>query len=362
MIAKTKYATSRHVLFPAMVRRIGHMSAANGEITFPAVPSMVEAYATKLEELFAALSRPVEEDQKKHLRSALAKTIDEAFPESAHAKIVVTYKTDDLPAVNLTYEIHRAARSFEDEYGEWVKTREPPLFGKCPDAKVTDLACSLEERSRTDAVTCLDVGAGTGRNTVPLARSGFPIDALEPAPALAEILEAQVSQEKLPVRVARGNILDSSLKLPRERYRFVFLSEVVASHFRTNAEVKALFHRMTSLVEPGGVLLFNVFLAKPGYSPDRIASELSEHCWSTIYTRQALEEAMRGEPFVLVADEGAADYEHAHLPEDAWPPTGWYEEWSGGRDVFNLPLEEIPMELRWLTYERVASPRSPEAG
>lgn len=53
-----------------------------------------------------------------------------------------------------------------------------------------------------------------------------------------------------------------------------------------------------------------------------------------------------------VDDESTLEYEREHLPKEAWPPTGWFEQWSGGRDLFDLPPNRAPVELRWLTYRK----------
>jgi hypothetical protein len=53
----------------------------------------------------------------------------------------------------------------------------------------------------------------------------------------------------------------------------------------------------------------------------------------------------------LIADDSVCDYEKAHLPTDAWPPTAWFESWSTGRDVFkDVARESSPIDLRWLVY------------
>jgi hypothetical protein len=44
--------------------------------------------------------------------------------------------------------------------------------------------------------------------------------------------------------------------------------------------------------------------------------------------------------------------EKSHLPQETWPPTSWYADWVSGRDVFDLPREEIPIEMRWLVYQK----------
>jgi len=45
-------------------------------------------------------------------------------------------------------------------------------------------------------------------------------------------------------------------------------------------------------------------------------------------------------------------YEKTHLPHGAWPPTGWYENWVSGRDVFPVSGDESPIEMRWLVYQK----------
>ena len=43
-----------------------------------------------------------------------------------------------------------------------------------------------------------------------------------------------------------------------------------------------------------------------------------------------------------LSDESAHDFEKAHLPATAWPPTGWYVSWAKGRDVFEVSAGSAP--------------------
>lgn len=112
-----------------------------------------------------------------------------------------------------------------------------PYATEFPDAKDMDLARSL---GRPEDVTVIDIGAGTGRNTLPLAREGFRVDAVELAPALAELLRQDVEKEGLTVHVHLGSILDDSFNLPENHYKMIFLSEVVP-HFRNGAQLRKVF-------------------------------------------------------------------------------------------------------------------------
>ncbi len=61
---------------------------------------------------------------------------------------------------------------------------------------------------------------------------------------------------------------------------------------------------------------------------------------------------MENLPFELVSDESVFEFEKLHLDADRWPPTGWFEEWSNGLDLFDVPLGKAPVELRWLVYRK----------
>ena len=96
----------------------------------------------------------------------------------------------------------------------------------------------------------------------------------------------------------------------------------------------------------------DAFLAKPGYIPDDAARALGQQWYTTIFTSQELGAAASGLPLQLIFDDSVFEYEKAHLPEGAWPPTSWYADWVSGRDVFDLPREQCPIEMRWLVYQK----------
>ena len=346
-----KRETNSVVLKQAMIRRLPRRLQCSGELGLPAVPALLEHYVKIFDGIWEGVGRKFTPAELDEFRKSLSARLDQAFAASSSSKVVVTYQTDPSPKTSLTWKIVAMTADFTDEYKYWVDTRTPPLFGKDPDAKAVDVARSLG--SGAD-VTILDVGAGTGRNTLPLAREGFAVDALEPANALCTILRETVTTEQLPVGVVEGNILNADLELPRPQYRMILLSEVVASHFRSVEQLQQLFEAAAKRLEPGGLFVFNAFLSDGGYKPDDLARQLSQVLWCCLFTRHDLEVASKGLPFERVADESAAEYERAHLPEGQYPSTGWYEGWSGGQDLFELPAERPPMELRWLVYRKMS--------
>jgi SAM-dependent methyltransferase len=343
--------TNVAVLKQAMVKRLPRRLSASGQMVLPAAPSLLDHYTENLHKYFATLGRVFTKEETEQMRGILEKKLAEAFTASPYARVIVHYETDAPPKTSLTYRVTMNVSTIGDEYDNWVKTRTPPFFGAHADAKVMDLARSLGAPGQ---VAVLDIGAGTGRNTLPLAREGFQVDAIELTPALANLLREELVKENVTATVYEADALAGAVTLPERHYALVFLSEVIASHIRNGEQLRALFEGAAEALREGGYLLFNAFLPKEGYKPDPIARELSQVFWCNLFTRGEVSAALSGLPFDVVSDESAAEYEQQHLPAEAWPPTGWYADWAAGLDLFDVPRENVPMELRWLVYKRRA--------
>ncbi|HEY6558799.1 MAG TPA: class I SAM-dependent methyltransferase [Polyangiaceae bacterium] len=346
---KTQRETNPAILRQAMLKRLPRRVSGRGQMVVPALPSLLDHYVHNLISTFAALGRVFSQQEIAEVRKIMDEKLREGFAKSPYSKVIIDYATDAPPSTALTYTISYSVVTIADEYEGWVKNRKPPLFGKHPDAKVMEVAASLGPPAE---VPVLDVGAGTGRNTFPLAEAGFPADALELAPALASVMREEVEKRGLSCRVIEGDVLDPELALPWGSYRLVILAEVLASHCRSTAQIRQLLEVAARLLTPGGVLLFSAFLTSSGYKPDPVSRELSEAMWCPLFTRRELDEAASGLPFTKVSDESVFEFEHDHLPESAWPPTGWFTEWSQGQDLFDLPAERAPIEMRWLLFRR----------
>lgn len=328
-----------------MVRRLYRRSLAEGQIRVPAVPGMLEEYVQLCANLCVTLGVPYTPEQTIQLRKVLEGELAKAFKASQRSDIAISFQ---LPfGTGLNYQVKAEWRTVEADYDTWVATRPPPLFGTEPDARVVALA---REAADPASFRVLDVGAGTGRNALPLARLGHPVDAVEMAPKFADVMRAEVERESLGVRVIQSDVF-TAVEGVHDEYQLMVLSEVVPD-FRTTHELRGLFELAADCLAPGGRLVFNTFLARPGYTPDSSARELGQQCNTMIFTLDEVTGAAAELPLALVADDSAYDYEKAHLPEGAWPPTGWFEGWASGLDVFDVPREESPIELRWLVYQK----------
>lgn len=244
----------------AMARRLYRGSMVSGQITLPAVPGMVDEYVKMCDTVFAGVGVQFSAEELTQLKTALKGQLDAAYQASPRSRIIISY--DSPVGMVLNYHVKAEWSTIEGAYDYWVDSREPPLFGTEPDARVWALAGETG-----DPGTCLvlDVGAGTGRNALALARRGHPVDAVEMTPKFADIVRADAQREALDVRVIQRDVFATMDDL-RWDYRLIVLSEVVPD-FRTTDQLRGMFELAARCLAPGGRLVFNAFLARPGYTP-----------------------------------------------------------------------------------------------
>lgn len=329
----------------AMTRKLDRRLACEGKLTLPAVPGLLADYTRRCADLFAAQGRTLSEAELAQLKNILDGQLNEAFSRSQRSHITVSYHASVGGVLN--YFVAPQHATIEQTYETWVSTRKPPYFGTEPDAKVMAMARQLSE-PRGQRV--LDIGAGTGRNALALARWGCTVDAVEMTPKFAEILTTAAGQESLSVQVICKDVFQVSEEL-RGPYDLIILSEVV-SDFRTVAQLRGLFELAAQQLAPGGALLFNAFVSRPHYSADDAAREFAQQVYTCFFTPEELRVASEGLALTMTSDESVHDYEKTHLPPTAWPPTGWYSEWVSGLDVFQFPAEDCPIAMRWLVYRK----------
>ena len=331
----------------AMTRRLMRRAVTRAEISVPAAPGMLDEYVEMCNEQFTAIGVRFTAEERAQLREVLKTQLVEAYAASPRSDIVISYESP----VGLSVKYHVKAQWFtvQGAYDNWVATREPPLFGTEPDARVSALA---DEAEYPASFWILDIGAGTGRNTLALARRGHPVDAVEMTEKFAEAIRIEAERDSLGVRVIQRDVFETLQDL-RTDYQLILLSEVV-SDFRTTEQLRGTFELAAHCLAPGGQLVFNIFLARDGYTPDDAARELGQQCYTSIFTRAELANASALLPLDLIADDSVYEYEKTHLPAENWPPTSWYAGWVSGQDVFDVAREDSPIELRWLVYRKAS--------
>jgi len=342
-------ALDSELLYNALMGRVERKMRTHGEVILPCAPSLLDEYLRRLIGFCALLGKRFSEAEERHLREILEPRLKRGFEASPHSIIRFTWKPEDPPGSGIDYTISLEITQMTDHYESWVQTRTPPLFGAHADAKALAVAASLGAPADCPI---LDIGAGTGRNSIPLARLGHPVTALETTAAFVNQLTT--SGEGLPLRALQGNILDPGLELPKGEFAMVLVSEV-CSLFRTLENLRTLYQRVAETLRPGGAFVVNAFVAASEYEPGPLAREVAELTWSSFFTGGEVRAAGTGLPLRIESSDSVHDFERANLPADAWPPTGWFQDWSRGYDTFKLVDHAPPIHLRWLVYRRTES-------
>lgn len=306
---------------------------------------MLEEYVVLCLDTFAAIGVTFSEDEVSHLRDALEGQLAQAYAESPRSQIVIAYESPVGTVVN--YHVTATWSSVDSAYAEWMDTREAPYFGTSADARVLALSDDLGAPAQCPV---LDIGAGTGRNALALARRGHLVDAIEMTAGFAAEIRAAAADEDLSVRVFAADMFAGVDGL-RDDYRLIVLSEV-ATDFRTTHDLERMFTLAADHLASEGLLVFNAFVAAHGYVPDDAVRHFGQQAYSTVFTSSEIEAAVAGLPLALTSDVSCCEYEQAHLPPEHWPPTSWFEGWARGLDIFDVPAGEAPVELRWLVYRR----------
>jgi SAM-dependent methyltransferase len=338
---------SPSTLREAMARRLYRRSVAMGQISVPAVPSLIDEYVKMCDNLFASVGVQYSPEEFAQLRTVLASQLAEAYRTSSRSNVVISFHAPFGTALN--YRVNVESVTIADAYDGWVGTREGSLFGIEPDARVSALASETDDPS---SFRVLDIGAGTGRNALALARRGHPVDAVEIAPKLAHIIRSEAERESLDLRVIERDVF-ATVDEVRCDYHLIVAAELVPD-FRATQQLRGLFELAAHRLAPGGRLLFNTFVPRAGYVPDDAAREFGQQCNTMIFTRAEMSSAADGLPLELVADDSAYEYEKLHLPQSAWPPTTWFANWASGLDLFDVERDESPIDLRWLVYQKAS--------
>jgi 2-polyprenyl-3-methyl-5-hydroxy-6-metoxy-1,4-benzoquinol methylase len=345
----------RQRLYQSMIRRLNRRARIKGEVLYPCLPALRDEIVRRLQAVFAALGKPLDAKEIQKLRGLLGQQLEKGYDRSGLSAVKVTWWSDAAKDMVLHYRIQIIERRKSGQYEMWVKNRTPPLFGAHPDARVMDVAATLPKGSRI-----VDLGAGTGRNAIPLAEAGYRVDTVDATTSFIEIIRKTATEKGVADRIDAklGDIMTEQDQLPAGAYHMVLLSEVVPD-LRKLTDLRSIFARADRLLVPGGYLLFNAFVTEPDFHPDPVTLELSQYNWCWLLTRADLQNCSAGLSFELESDLEAYPYEKARQP--TWPPTGWYDNWSHGNDLFGLGKSECgPVGLRWLTYRKAGTKASAE--
>lgn len=172
----------------------------------------------------------------------------------------------------------------------------------------------------------LEVGAGTGRYSVALAREGYPVTAVELIRHNIEILRSKLSGDE-PITVTQGNAMDLSF-LADNSYDLTLLLGPMYHLYTREDKVKALTEAVR-VTKPGGTIMVAYCMNEPTvvmyvFGLNRLQELLDKHMltedWHCISEPKDLFELIRTEEIAdldselavrrvkLVATDGATNY------------------------------------------------------
>ncbi|MFP4249643.1 MAG: class I SAM-dependent methyltransferase [Armatimonadota bacterium] len=130
--------------------------------------------------------------------------------------------------------------SYDDAY-----QRPGPLFGLRPDPRLSEIVRQHQLSGRA-----LDIGAGDGRHSIFLARSGFTVEAVDISESAVKRLREYARRGRLPIEARVGDCTRPECIVgPRE----MVVADTVLGHFAMD-EARAIGRRIVDALSPGGWL------------------------------------------------------------------------------------------------------------
>lgn len=122
---------------------------------------------------------------------------------------------------------------------------DTPWDNATPDAHLVDFVRELRTRGRA-----LDIGCGTGTNSLHLARQGFEVLGVDLSPHAVALAEAKLAEVELPCEFVALDLM--AAPFPGEPYDLVF--DRACFHVFHQPDQRELFvRRVAEVLRPGGL-------------------------------------------------------------------------------------------------------------
>ena len=106
----------------------------------------------------------------------------------------------------------------------------------------------------------LELGCGSGRILLPLCAAGIDIVGVDRSLPMLQVLRAEASQRGLKAPVAQ---MDLGALALHGRFALILAAYSVLTYLRTPAALAAVLARLTTLLQPAGVLVLDAFIPRP---------------------------------------------------------------------------------------------------
>lgn len=127
------------------------------------------------------------------------------------------------------------------------------------DAENDDYALDIPfyvERAKRSGGPVLEIGCGTGRVTLPIAREGIEIVGLDVAPAMLARLRDKAANEGLPIALVEADCRDFTLGRP---FPLIICPFSAMQHLQERASIESFLDRVRGHLAAGGNFIFDVF-------------------------------------------------------------------------------------------------------
>jgi hypothetical protein len=123
----------------AKLSRMHRKAVVSGNMTLPAVPSMLEDYVHICGGMFKQIGVTFTNDQVDQLRAALKSELTKAFNASPRSEIVINYECPT--GLILHYTVAAQWQSLESRYETWIADRKPLFLVQSLTQKYGRLPC-----------------------------------------------------------------------------------------------------------------------------------------------------------------------------------------------------------------------------
>lgn len=109
-------------------------------------------------------------------------------------------------------------------------------------------------------IDVLDIGAGDGRNSIPIAQKGYNVVAYDLSSAGVDLINELFGKFKFKNCHAKKKDILNGSTLPEGKFEFVFMSHI-SQHFSLT-ELKTVFANISKSMENKGVFVFDALINK----------------------------------------------------------------------------------------------------